>query len=68
MQSSQGSVEVRLIGRVNRVEHAAKLVVKRVFEGQGVPQHLIGRIPLLVEKQLVELRDGGRELLDLGLA
>lgn len=68
MESFHGSVEARLIGRVNRVEHAAKPVVERVFEAQGVPQHTIGRLPLLVKKQRVELRDGARELLVLGFA
>ena len=64
MQSSQGSVEVRLIRGVDRVKHAAKPMVKRVFEVQRAPQHVIGRTPLLVKKQRVEPRDRSRELLD----
>ena len=67
IKAAQDSVEIRLIGGVDRVEHAAKFVVKSVLEVRGAPQQVVGRIPLLVKKQLVELRDGGRKLLDLGL-
>ena len=67
MKATHDSVEVRLIGGVDRVEHAAKPVIERVFEVRGAPQQVVGRIPLLVKKQLVELRDRGRKLLDLGL-
>ena len=68
MKPGQNSVEVRPIGGVDREEHPAKLVIEGVFEVRGVSEQAVGRIPLLVQEQLIELLDASREFRELGCA